>query len=67
MSWEYRVMVHDGEHAIYEVYYDDEDGRVKGYTAVPKFPTGETLEELRSNCQLYLAALDKSVLPHDDP
>jgi len=66
MTREYRVMVHDGEHAMHEVYYDDQDGRVKGYTAVPRFPTGGTLEELRLNCRLYLTARDKPVLPYDD-
>jgi hypothetical protein len=64
MTWEYRIMNRDGELAIYEVYYY-EDGRIRGYGATPTFPAAETLEELRANCDLYLAALDKPVLKYD--
>lgn len=52
-----------GEVAIYEVYYY-EDGRVQGHSAEPTFPAGETVEELRVNCDLYLAALGKPVLEY---
>lgn len=51
MAWEYRVMTREDELAIYEVYYY-EDGRIKGYSATPVFPVGETIEELRANCDL---------------
>jgi hypothetical protein len=57
-------MNRDGELAIYEVYYY-EDGRIRGYGATPTFPAAETLEELRANCDLYLAALDRPVLQYD--
>ena len=56
-------MSRNGEVAIYEVYYH-EDGRVKGYSAEPAVPAGETVEELRVNCDLYLAALEKPVLEY---
>jgi hypothetical protein len=64
MTWEYRVMERDGELAIYEVYYDD-DGGVQGYTENVAFPAGDTLEALRANCQLYVAALAKPILKYD--
>lgn len=56
-------MSRDGAIAIYEVYYY-EDGRVQGHSAEPTFPAGETVEELRANCELYVAALQKPVLEY---
>ena len=64
MTWEYRVMEHNGELAIYEVHYDD-DGRVRGYGEHPTYPAANTMEALRENCELYVAALDKPVLRYD--
>ena len=64
MTWEYRVMVRGDELAICEVYYC-EDGRVQGYSATPVFPPGETVEELRLNCELYVTALQKPVLKYE--
>ena len=58
-------MVRDDELAIYEVYYY-EDGRIHGYGTTRVFPTGETVEELRANCDLYIAALAKPVLKYCD-
>lgn len=63
MTWEYRVMSRDGVVAIFEVHYY-EDGRIRGYSAEPTFPAGESVEELRGNCGLYLAALGKPVLEY---
>ena len=65
MTWEYRVMRKEDELAIYEVYYD-KDGRLKGYSASPSFPAGETLDELAANCRLYLDAINKPILEHKD-
>lgn len=65
MTWEYRVTDRNGELAIYEVYYY-EDGRVRGYSATPAFPTGVSLEELRDACNIYAAALAKPVLQYED-
>jgi hypothetical protein len=45
MSWEYRVMNRDGELAIYEVYYGD-DETVKGYSAEPAFNTWQRSKNL---------------------
>jgi hypothetical protein len=61
MGWEYRVMARGAELAIYEVYFY-EDGRVQGFSATPTFPAAGTLEELRANCELYFAALEKPIL-----
>ena len=56
-------MSRNGEVAIYEVYYH-EDGRIRGYSVEPTFPAGETVEELRVNCDSYFAALAKPVLEY---
>lgn len=56
-------MAREGELAIYEVYYYD-DGGIKGYSATPVFPVGDTIEELRANCDLYVVALTKPVLEY---
>ncbi|MDD3484077.1 hypothetical protein [Azovibrio restrictus] len=58
-------MTREDELAIYEVYYY-EDGRIKGYSATPVFPVGETIEELRANCDLYIVALTKPVLEYGE-
>lgn len=63
MTWEYRVMSRGGELAIYEVYYDP-DGRVTACSSLPTFPAGPTRDELRANCELYVAALEKPVLEY---
>ena len=63
MTWEYRVMSRRGELAIYEVYYDPE-GRVVGYGASPAVPAGPDINELRANCELYAAALEKPELEY---
>ena len=63
MTWEYRVMSRNGELAIYEVYYY-EDGSVQGYGEAVAYPAGETLADLRVNCDLYIAALEKPILKY---
>ena len=65
MTWEYRVMDRGGELAIYEVYYHD-DGSVHGYSETPTFPAAGSISALRANCDLYLAALQKPILPYDE-
>jgi hypothetical protein len=66
MSWNHRVMrqhFDSGEvhYGIREVFYD-EDGTVKGWTAEPVDPHGESVDGLRECLQRMLAALDKPVL-----
>jgi hypothetical protein len=63
MTWEYRVMARDDELAIFEVYYG-ENGEIKGYSIDPVSPGGSTVEELKINCDLYVAALAKPVLAY---
>jgi hypothetical protein len=65
MTWEYRVMNRGGELAIYEVHYRA-DGTVAGYGAEPTFPAAGTIDELRGNCQQYLAALEKPALVFEE-
>ncbi len=57
MSWNYRVVQHDDEYAIHEVFYSD-DGSVNGMTVDPVFPRAETLDDLREELERYGAALD---------
>lgn len=64
MTWEYRVLTRDGELAIYEVYYYP-NGGIEGYSALPVFPTGANLEELKNECDLYMAALKKPILNYE--
>lgn len=69
MSCNYRVMIHrhidsDDAYAIHEVYYDDDNGNPYGWTENPSSPFGETIEELRVNLKMMLAALDNSVLEY---
>ena len=64
MTWEYRVMTNGGELAIYEVYYY-EDGKIQGYSSAPVCPRGETIDELTTNCSLYLKALSLPILEYE--
>lgn len=63
MSWNYRVILRDGEFAIYEVFYK-EDGSIEGTTVDPVYPRAESLEGLREELERYSTALDKPVLPY---
>ena len=65
MTWSYRVVVRNGEYAIYEVYYD-EVGNVSAFTDEPVYPTGESLEELGDDMQYYQQALRQPVLDYDE-
>lgn len=65
MTWNYRVMAREDELAIYEVHYYD-DGRIRGYSAAPAFPSGATVQDLRDHCALYFSALEKPVLQYSE-
>ena len=70
MFWNYRVIkkIHDDGteiFAIHEVYYDD-DGKPDLVTEDPCEPQGETLEELKDDCEWYQKALEHPVLNYDD-
>lgn len=64
MAWNYRILDHDGELAIYEVYYNN-DGSVKGHSLAPAFPKGDEMEEQKEELSLYSEALEKPILKYD--
>jgi hypothetical protein len=64
MTWNYRVMKRAEHYAIYEVFYN-EDGTIKGYSAEPVHPRGETPDELAEEVTRYAAALEKPALNHE--
>jgi hypothetical protein len=66
MVWQYRVMKIDGQHAIYEVHYDDELLAPSSYSAVPTYPRGEELSDLAADLLLYQEALSLPVLSPED-
>lgn len=60
MSWSCRVIRHsNGEHAIHEVYYDDETGRPHSCTEEPANVCEDDLETLRHS---IARALEEPVL-----
>lgn len=66
MTWNYRVVKHicedDGfiSFAIYEVYHNSENEL--SWTVDHKAPIGDSLDELRSDLNMMLKALDLPVL-----
>ena len=67
MSWEYRVMNVDGQHAIHEVHYEGNDrAKPKTYSMNPTFPRGEDLADLQEDIQRYFEALTLPVLTPGD-
>lgn len=64
MSWRYRVIQTDTEDCllfrIHEVYTDADPGLT--WTEEAMEPMGETLDELRSDLEAMLRALDEPVL-----
>ena len=70
-TWNYRVIKHQPEkghvvlYAVHEVYYND-DGSTNGHTENAIWPVGETIEELRSDINRMLLALDRPVIEVTD-
>ena len=66
MTWNHRVTkaTVDGEtvYEIREVYYDLPDSDGIGWTQNASTPYGQTLDELRTDLQRMLEALDKPVI-----
>jgi ferric-dicitrate binding protein FerR (iron transport regulator) len=56
MTWNYRVVVKDGQFAVYEVFYDSA-GRIQAFTEGPVFPRADSLEELVEEFERYRRAL----------
>jgi hypothetical protein len=66
MTWNYRILKHTPQpdityYAVHECYYTD-DGSDNGYTEMPVWATGETIEELRSDLTRMLQALHRPVI-----
>ena len=61
MSWDYRVIEHEGLFTIHEVHYNDK-GDVTSISQDPMGPSGDTLEELKDDMEYFLEALDMPVL-----
>lgn len=66
MGWRYRVIKIDGQHAIYEVHYDDTSNLPRSYSAAPTYPRGEELSDLAEDFLLYQEALALPVLTPED-
>ena len=65
MSWDYRVIEHEGMFTIHEVYYNDK-GDITSISEDPMGPSGETLEELKDDMQYFLQALGMPVLKKEE-
>ncbi len=65
MSWDYRVIEHDGMFTIHEVYYNDK-GDITFISQDPMGPSGDTLEELKGDMEYFLQALNMSVLKKEE-
>ena len=61
ISWDYRVIEHDGMFTIHEVHYNEKGGIVS-ISEDPMGPSGDTMEELKDDMQYFLLALDRPVL-----
>lgn len=61
INWNYRVIEHDGMFTIHEVCYNDK-GDVTSISQDPMGPSGDTREELKSDMEYFLQALDMPVL-----
>lgn len=65
MHWNYRVVEHDGEFAVHEVFYGDDDS-ISGMTETPVYPRAESLEVLIEEIGRHQRALTHPVLPYND-
>jgi len=65
MNWNYRIIKRVVEKEvsfqIHEVYYN-ETGMIEYWTANPICPSGESVDELKSDCEHYLHAFTLPVL-----
>ena len=65
MSWDYRVIEHDGMFTIHEVYYNDK-GDITSISQDPMGPSGDTLDELKGDMNYFLQALEMPVLKKEE-
>ena len=61
ISWDYRIIEHDGAFTVHEVHYNDR-GDVISLSEDPMGPSGESLEELEDDMEYFLQALNRPVL-----
>jgi hypothetical protein len=61
VKWNYRTVSADNQHAIYEVFYDSDDGAV-AWTLTPSYPRGESFEDLKEDFARYSRALSDPIL-----
>jgi hypothetical protein len=74
MSWNYRVIKrierhHHGNEPVYTintVYYDNPGGQVTQWSDEPVWPVGETVDELRSDCEKLLRAFELPILAQSE-
>jgi hypothetical protein len=59
--WNYRVVKKNGYLGIHEAYYDD-SGNIRSLTIDPVSNVYEDLEELKTNLEFMMDALEKSVV-----
>ncbi len=65
MTWNYRVVVKDGQYNIHEVYYNDK-GEPEFFTEDPVGPSGESFKELKNDLEYFLEALSLPVLKYNE-
>jgi hypothetical protein len=65
MSWDYRVIEHAGAFTVHEVHYNDKGGIVS-ISEEPMGPSGENLDDLKTDMDYFLQALDKPVLRKEE-
>lgn len=65
MSWDYRVIEHNGMFTIHEVYYNDR-GDITSMSQDPMGPSGDTLEELKGDMEYFFQALGLPVLKKEE-
>ena len=65
ISWDYRVIEHEGAFIIHEVHYNDK-GDIISISEDPMGPSGETLEELKADMEYFLQAFNRPVLRKEE-
>jgi hypothetical protein len=63
--WNYRVIEHEEMFYIHEVYYNDK-GEITAISEDPMHPCGESLDELKSDMEYFLHALNRPVLKKEE-
>jgi len=65
ISWDYRIIEHEGGFTVHEVHYNDRD-EIISLSEDPMGPSGETLEELKEDMGYFLQALSRPVLRREE-